>query len=490
MSLRHITLIVLLATASGVWGAEAEDVAPPERVARLSYLSGEVSLQAVDGQAPEPADLNRPLASGDRIFTDADSRAEVSTDIATIRLNEQTDLSVDNLTPDAVRFELNSGTVSVHVRQLSEGETIELSTPGATARLLEPGEYRVDIAPDGSIAFAVYEGAAEVNDESNRFFRLDEAQQLSIAAGQSLANVGAAPPRDAFDDWARDRERQLASSESRRYVTRDVVGYEDLDRYGTWYSEPEYGYVWSPHRISPGWEPYRYGRWTYISSWGWTWIDNEPWGFAPFHYGSWVFLKQRWCWVPGPRHHWSHRHFGSRPPVFSWRHKDDRGFHADWRFRDDRHFRDGRHYRDGRHFRGDRGFHDRSSTDRRWTVPRTPDRWSRQDGRVGGTPRSGVEHRVEPSQRARLRDDVQRHMRSWRSDRPSDSRPSSPAVSTRPPTMVGARPPTVRSAPPTMTRPSPPAARPSGSASPSRSIRTERGAQRGLMRPASPYRQR
>jgi hypothetical protein len=25
-----------------------------------------------------------------------------------------------------------------------------------------------------------------------------------------------------------------------------------------------------------------------MSPWGWTWVDNAPWGFAPFHYGRWV----------------------------------------------------------------------------------------------------------------------------------------------------------------------------------------------------------
>ncbi|MBZ5601501.1 MAG: hypothetical protein LAO79_04265, partial [Acidobacteriia bacterium] len=34
--------------------------------------------------------------------------------------------------------------------------------------------------------------------------------------------------------------------------------------------------------------------------WGWTWIDDAPWGYAPFHYGRWVFVGGGWGWVPGP----------------------------------------------------------------------------------------------------------------------------------------------------------------------------------------------
>jgi hypothetical protein len=86
-------------------------------------------------------------------------------------------------------------------------------------------------------------------------------------------------------------------------VSRDVVGYEDLDSHGRWWNEPGYGYVWSPSYISIGWAPYSYGRWVWISPWGFTWIDYSPWGYAPFHYGRWAYLHQRWCWVPPGHHH-------------------------------------------------------------------------------------------------------------------------------------------------------------------------------------------
>jgi hypothetical protein len=87
-------------------------------------------------------------------------------------------------------------------------------------------------------------------------------------------------------------------------VSRDVIGYEDLDDDGDWISEPEYGYVWAPRHVHAGWAPYRDGRWAWVSPWGWTWVDNSRWGFAPFHYGRWAYIghRSRWCWVPGPRH--------------------------------------------------------------------------------------------------------------------------------------------------------------------------------------------
>src|SRR5215472_11492425 len=33
--------------------------------------------------------------------------------------------------------------------------------------------------------------------------------------------------------------------------------------------------------------------------WGWTLIDDAPWGFAPFHYGRWAMVGGGWVWIPG-----------------------------------------------------------------------------------------------------------------------------------------------------------------------------------------------
>jgi hypothetical protein len=89
-------------------------------------------------------------------------------------------------------------------------------------------------------------------------------------------------------------------SKSARYVSPDVPGSEDLDEYGTWSETPDYGAVWVPRGVAVGWAPYRYGHWIWVSPWGWTWVEDEPWGYAPFHYGRWVYWGGAWGWAPGP----------------------------------------------------------------------------------------------------------------------------------------------------------------------------------------------
>ena len=78
-----------------------------------------------------------------------------------------------------------------------------------------------------------------------------------------------------------------------------MSGVEDLDQYGGWSNDPDYGPVWTPTVIVAGWAPYSFGHWAWVDPWGWTWIDDAPWGFAPFHYGRWAFRSNAWRWVPG-----------------------------------------------------------------------------------------------------------------------------------------------------------------------------------------------
>ena len=78
-----------------------------------------------------------------------------------------------------------------------------------------------------------------------------------------------------------------------------MTGVEELSSYGSWTTLPRYGAVWFPRSVPADWAPYRTGRWVWIEPWGWNWVDDEPWGFAPFHYGRWTRIERRWAWVPG-----------------------------------------------------------------------------------------------------------------------------------------------------------------------------------------------
>src|SRR6185503_8698955 len=116
---------------------------------------------------------------------------------------------------------------------------------------------------------------------------------------RSRPELFAAAQPDEFDRWAADRDRRHDRVASTRYVPVEMTGYEDLDQYGEWRTVAEYGNVWIPTSVPTDWAPYRYGHWVWISPWGWTWVDDQPWGFAPSHYGRWVWYDNYWAWAPG-----------------------------------------------------------------------------------------------------------------------------------------------------------------------------------------------
>ena len=80
-------------------------------------------------------------------------------------------------------------------------------------------------------------------------------------------------------------------------VVEQMTGASELSSYGSWDQSPQYGAVWYPN-VDSSWAPYREGHWAYVAPWGWTWVDVEPWGFAPFHYGRWIQDGGRWGWIP------------------------------------------------------------------------------------------------------------------------------------------------------------------------------------------------
>jgi len=75
--------------------------------------------------------------------------------------------------------------------------------------------------------------------------------------------------------------------------------YDDLASYGHWIERPRYGWVWTPRAVSASWRPYQAGHWVWTDL-GWTWVSDEPYGWATYHYGRWYDDPDYgWEWVPG-----------------------------------------------------------------------------------------------------------------------------------------------------------------------------------------------
>jgi hypothetical protein len=295
---------LLAVTALGLLGAisastaVAEHYDPPGRVARISHLQGDAAFSPAGEDVWLEVSRNRPLIRGDRLWTERNSRLEMQIGGASIRLGSRTSFEFLNLSDAFAQMEVTQGSINLSVRRLHRGQGIEVATPALAFAIERAGRYRIDVERDRTTV-VVFEGEGTAYGERDNF---------PVYAGESVRFYGndlgdyelyGLPRSDSFDRYCFERDRRLERSLALRYVDEDLIGYADLDDYGSWRQTRRYGVAWYPS-VGADWAPYRDGHWIWQDPWGWTWVDDSPWGFAPFHYGRWAY-DGRWCWIPGPR---------------------------------------------------------------------------------------------------------------------------------------------------------------------------------------------
>ena len=280
-------------------GQPAQD--PPGRVARLSYSVGSVSFQPGGEGDWVQAVANRPLTTGDNIWADKDSRAELQSGSTSVRLDSETSLTFLDIDDRTTQLKLSQGSVIVRVRHLDDEDHFEIDTPNLAFQIQRTGEYRIDVSADGNETDAtVWNGRGEATGGGNSYVVVAGQRARFTGTDQLDHEIDQIPNRDDFDDFSSQRDDREEHAESSNYISPEMTGAADLDEYGHWRYAAGYGPVWAPAQVGPGWAPYRNGHWVWVAPWGWTWVEDEPWGFAPFHYGRWAYVDAGWCWVPGP----------------------------------------------------------------------------------------------------------------------------------------------------------------------------------------------
>jgi hypothetical protein len=296
-SLIAFTLAVIIFVFPQRAAADQDD--PPTRIARLSHVDGSVSFEPAGTDEWVTPVVNRPMTTGDKLWADHDSRAELHLGAASIRLGSNTGFSFLNLDDNTVQLQLTEGTLRIRVRHLDRYENFEVDTPNLAFSVQRAGIYRINVNEAGDTTVVVVrDGEGEVTGGGQSFRVHSDETGIFSGTDQLNADIEGVGDDDDLERWSYERDRREDHSASRRYVSEDAVGYEDLDEYGGWRETPEYGTIWFPHTTVVGWAPYRYGHWVWIAPWGYTWVDDEPWGFAPFHYGRWVAVGGVWGWVP------------------------------------------------------------------------------------------------------------------------------------------------------------------------------------------------
>lgn len=279
----------------------AQDQDPPGIAARVAFLSGPVSLEAGGAEDWSSAPLNYPMVSGDRIFTGDGARAAIQCGSTDIRLWGNTDTTLTNLTDDYKQIGLSQGSIHLRVFNMSSEETVEVDTPSGAVMIGAPGDYRINAYPDQQAALVVVNSGWVQLAGPGLNQEVDQGEAVQLY-GTDNPEVGLVemPMPDGLDAWSLQRDHHIQYSVSARYMSTAMPGYDDLDDYGDWAPGTDYGPMWFPRSMPAGWQPYTTGHWAYVAPWGYTWVDEAAWGYAPFHYGRWVQWQGRWGWVPGP----------------------------------------------------------------------------------------------------------------------------------------------------------------------------------------------
>ena len=269
---------------------------------RLAFTEGEVSFWRAGAEGWVPARPNLALASGDRLYAGAGANLELQIGPrAFVRAGDGSELGLESHEPDFLQFRIGSGTVSLDLRSLPPGHTVELDTPNAAFTIEDSGYYRLDVDDDATRLTCRRGGSATLTTTQGKPLVVGSSEQVIVEGEETpSAESYSAPELDDWDRWNYRRTDRQLDSLSARYVASDVYGASDLDQYGSWRTVEQYGPIWIPSAVPIGWAPYGFGRWVWDPRFGWTWLDDAPWGWAPFHYGRWIFVTGHWAWVPGP----------------------------------------------------------------------------------------------------------------------------------------------------------------------------------------------
>ncbi|GAC1446129.1 MAG: hypothetical protein NVSMB56_02040 [Pyrinomonadaceae bacterium] len=305
--------------AASVRAADGDDRVYDEydttaRVARISFLDGEVSLRRADSDGWERATRNMPLVEGDTLATGRDGRFEIQIDGRKfVRLGVYSSLTLNTLRDDGIAMSLAEGTATVRLARFDrDKEYFEIDAPNATFAAQKIGLYRIDVTPAANrddkaarVNVTVRDsGLARIYSQTSGF-TLRSGRRAELIASDTDASdweFYAASDFDSWDDWNSRREREVSRRWSYENHAADIRGAEELNDYGSWSYTNDYGWLWQPSVTYTGnysnWTPYRYGYWNWCQPYGWSWVGYESFGWYPYHYGRWVYYNNGWYWTP------------------------------------------------------------------------------------------------------------------------------------------------------------------------------------------------
>ena len=276
--------------AVSAYAQETSTPASAPAPANVAFVDG--TVEVVQSGVAEAADPPVMLIEGDIVRTRA-GRAEIVFGDGTL-LHLSNDSELEILGDERLR--LTMGRIVVRMSQAAARPYV-IDTPVSSVRLEAHGEYGLTAERSGRLQLSVARGSAS----------LAEGQPWTIRGGQMMTLLGPdARPLiepfnsarwDSFASWSNDRANGFAASASASQLPYELRPYAPvLDQYGRWDYVTPYGYVWFPS-VAASWRPYYDGAWSF-TRYGWTWHGRDRWAWPTHHYGRWGYNGAVWYWIP------------------------------------------------------------------------------------------------------------------------------------------------------------------------------------------------
>ncbi len=287
------------AAPPGAEQAGDPNVDPPALAGRIADIHGTVSFHSAGETQWSAATLNYPVTNGESYWTEPQAQATLEIADDRLVMDSSTELDMGAIDASQIVITEPQGASFLNLASLQPNQTVTFNTPRGAVQITQPGIYEI-VAGDTNDAtmITVVQGAAHITGTN---LELDVAAQQTATIGGSDTLQGSVGQieQDAFlQSMLRAPARRHFAAAVPRQV-QYMTGAADLQTYGNFTQTQQYGQVWYPNNVARNWAPYRDGHWSYVQPWGWTWVDNARWGFAPFHYGRWVQVNDRWGWVAG-----------------------------------------------------------------------------------------------------------------------------------------------------------------------------------------------
>ena len=111
---------------------------------------------------------------------------------------------VENHDPDFLQLKVAAGHVSLDLRALDPGHTVEVDTPSAAFTIDRPGYYRVDVAPDRTSFVTRRGGVATMTPAGGAAASISTSEQVVVemeAAAPPAGVIVATQPHQHDDEY-------------------------------------------------------------------------------------------------------------------------------------------------------------------------------------------------------------------------------------------------------------------------------------------------